>query len=272
MLFSNDFEVQPYTLEDTEKIVRSRLAEQGEMRSLRSRRRAASVGSSAPDPFVASMVSHSRLIDRNGIQALRLYLGVYSADDFNLCYSTYRDGWSLDTLYALTAHKAPCIIVLRSLEQRAVLGAFLPVAISPPSQRVRGDGRSFVFRLDGQNAQCYKWTHRSRQHGATGAGSVPVTGADASGPETGPERDDISGEALAHQQFAVCSINYIIIGGSAVHGTNALRLDSDLRSCFCGPSDTFENEPLVPEEETQPFAVGETMRLLAACLCTLHWL
>jgi hypothetical protein len=204
-----------------------------------------------------------------------LYLGVYSADDFNLCYSTYRDGWSLDTLYALTAHKAPCIIVLRSLEQRAVLGAFLPVAISPPSQRVRGDGRTFVFRLDGQNAQCYKWTHRSRQQGAAGAGSVPVTGAAASGPETetGTEKDDIiSGEALAHQQFAVCSINYLIIGGSAVHGTNALRLDSDLRSCFCGPSDTFENEPLVPEEETQPFAVGETMRLLAACLCTLHWL
>lgn len=241
MMFSSDFEVQQYTLDETEKTVRSRLTEHGEMRNFRSRRRSSSVDDSALDPFVSSLVLHSKLIDRNGVQALRLYLGVYSADDFNLCYSTYRDGWSLDTLYALTAHKAPCILVVRSLNHGAVVGAFLPVSMSPPSQKVRGDGRSFIFRLDSSNPRCYKWSHR----GKLGINSELT------------ESDEISSTSLAHQQFAVCSISGIIIGGSSSHGTNALRLDSELRTCYCGPSDTYDNEPLAPEEETQPFAVGE---------------
>ena len=77
-----------------------------------------------------------------------------------------------------------------------------------------------------------------------------------------------SGSALTHQQFAVCSIHYIIFGGSSKEGTNALRIDEDLKTCFCGPSDTFDNEPLLMEEPLQPFIVGK-QDLTVCCIMRL---
>jgi hypothetical protein len=46
--------------------------------------------------------------------------------------------------------------------------------------------------------------------------------------------------------------DYIAIGAAAALGTNALRLDGDLRFCSSGPSDTFQNPCLVPEEDLYP--------------------
>ena len=46
----------------------------------------------------------------------------------------------------------------------------------------------------------------------------------------------------AQIQYAVCSPNYLSFGASLSHATNAIRIDSDLRVCVCGPSDTFGND------------------------------
>ena len=43
-------------------------------------------------------------------------------------------------------------------------------------------------------------------------------------------------------QYAVCSPDYLSFGASLSHATNAIRMDSDLRVCVCGPSDTFGND------------------------------
>lgn len=184
--------------------------------------------------FAMSMMLESELLEGDTVQRLRTYMSLCNAGSFRLCYSTIRDGWSMDTLYALTLHRFPCIILIRSLGRGAVIGAFLPVAMSPPSPDVRGDGQTFVFRLNGDSAGCFKW---------------------------GVKEDDdsvFSSMSQAHQQFAICAADHIAFGGSSEYGTNAIRIDSELQSCFSGPSDTFRNPILVPEEETQPFAVGKT--------------
>ena len=42
-------------------------------------------------------------------------------------------------------------------------------------------------------------------------------------------------------QFAVFTQNYMSFGASDEHSTNAIRVDSNMSVCNCGPSDTFGN-------------------------------
>jgi len=176
----------------------------------------------------------SKIIDKPAAARLRMFLPESSnMEGFRLVFATYRDGWSLDTLYTRTAGMYPCIIVIRSLQQRVVVGAFVPVPISPPSNDIRGNGTAFVFRLSGDTSACYRWE-----------------------PMQGSDRQDGTLSA-AHAQFALCATDYIIVGGSAFHGTNALRIDSELKTCYSGPSDTYGNPPLAPEERIQPFVIGD---------------
>jgi hypothetical protein len=58
-------------------------------------------------------------------------------------------------------------------------------------------------------------------------------------------------------QYVVSCYDYIAIGAAAALGTNALRLDGDLRFCSSGPSDTFQNPCLAPEEDLYP-AITDT--------------
>jgi hypothetical protein len=46
-------------------------------------------------------------------------------DSFRCVFSTRHDGWSLDTLYRRTLNMAPCVLLLRSLQQNIVLGAYI---------------------------------------------------------------------------------------------------------------------------------------------------
>jgi hypothetical protein len=225
-------------------------------------------GVSIQGQFVLSMLMESDLLDSESVQELRMFLSLGDAGSYRMAFSTRRDGWSIDTLYALTAKKSPCIILIRALETQALVGAFLPVAMSPPSPDVRGDGRAFVFRLDGDNAGYYKWDNRSSSSGRGGE-MVPYGNM------------MVSSMGQAHQQFAICTREYIMIGGSSVYGTNALRVDAELQTCFSGPSDTFNNPALVPEETRQPFVIGKSCfgRSTYACLlcaggCVRHvvWL
>lgn len=171
----------------------------------------------------------SRILDEQSAARLKMFIPEsYLFDGFSLVFSTHRDGWNIDTLYRKTVAMSPCIVLVRSLQARVVIGAFLPVCMSPPSSVVRGTGLTFVCRLNGELAACYRWNAKG-------------------------EAED---RATVHQ-FAMCREDCIIFGGSAEHATNAIRIDAELKTCYCGPSDTFNNPALAPEEPVQPFIIEE---------------
>jgi len=153
-------------------------------------------------------------------------------------FSTASDGWDIEAFYRRIEHLSPCILLLKTLQTHSVLGVFLSSEISPPSITVRGDGRCFCFRLDGRNPAAYYWVGKD-DHIKGGRGTT-------------------SASASTRNQFAVCSLYQLSFGGSSTHGTNAIRLDADLKSCTSGPSDTYGNTgTLVPEELQQPFIISE---------------
>jgi hypothetical protein len=165
-------------------------------------------------------------------------------EKFALVFSTHRDGWNLDTLFKRTINMSPCIIVIKSLQQNGVIGAYIPVPISPPTDSIRGNGTAFVFRLTREKCSAYKWLMDHDFPNGEGTNG---------------------GGGSTSEQFAMFTSEYILIGGSAMHGTNAIRIDSELKTCACGPSDTYHNPPLLPEELVQPFIIGE--RLAPPSLC-----
>lgn len=63
--------------------------------------------------------------------------------------------------------------------------------------------------------------------------------------------------SLTFHQFALCSYDYMAFGGSSIHGTNAIRISSDLMSCSSGHSDTYNNPALVPDEPDDPFYIAD---------------
>jgi len=149
-----------------------------------------------------------------------------------LAFATYRDGWSMENFLEKTKDREPVLILIRSLKNSYVIGAFSTSRLSPPSRVVRGDGECFVFRLSGpssQTAVAYKWFHN---------------------PVKNKQGHNTS------EQFLVATREYISFGASHEHGTNALRLDGDLLTCSSGPSDTYHNLSLTPDEDG-PFQVRD---------------
>ena len=130
--------------------------------------------------------------------------------------------------------------------------------ISPPSQEVRGDGRTFVFRLDGEDSAAYRWS------GTTS--STTDTDTDCTSNNTGSNktRSELEKESTVNQ-FVVAGHDYLAVGAGQALGSNALRIDADLASCYAGPSDTFANPPLAPEELMQPFMIGKLS--FRGCCC-----
>jgi hypothetical protein len=70
------------------------------------------------------------------------------------------------------------------------------------------------------------------------------------------EPETYLGSATFHQ-FAHCTVDYMAFGGSLKHGTNAIRITSDLMLCSCGHSDTYNNLSLTPDEPNDPWYVAE---------------
>lgn len=83
-------------------------------------------------------------------------------------------------------------------------------------------GTCFVFRLNGPKAKVYKWALEG--HSMLSKAQL---------------------EDAILNEFAVCNVEYILMGGDASHGTNALYLDADLKTCISARSDTYKNPPLV---------------------------
>lgn len=182
----------------------------------------------------------SRLIDNGCGVRLRMFLPeVMNMEGFSLVFSTHKDGWSLGTLYAKTEGLYPCLIIIRTLTHDAVVGVYITSAISPPSGAVRGDGNSFVCRLDGPEAACYRWVGSND----LGGRSVSVDG-------------HITGD-FTRSQFGLFLDSCIMIGGSEIKGENAVYLNADLSTCLFGTSDTFGNGQLAPHDPSGAAMVAD---------------
>jgi hypothetical protein len=176
--------------------------------------------------------TESKLLDSSTGTALNSFLHPDTRmQGFDLMFATYNNGWSIDTLYGMTEHLAPCVILLRTVEHQAVIGMYMSEKISPPSMDVRGDGQCFCFRLDGANAAKYPWASAEDKIGV--------------------------GNQATLNQFAHCTHGYMAFGGSAKLGTNALRIEGSLANASSGESDTYSNPPLLPEHNKQTFEVQD---------------
>lgn len=178
----------------------------------------------------------STLLTPETASRLRSYLpNAVVMEGLSPVFSTVVDGWSLDTLYRKAENIFPCLLLLTVANDWteggglcATIGVFMSGPISPPGPDVRGDGGCFVFRLDGPNSACYKWNP------PRAAGGGPVT--------------------TASNEFALCTSDFMLFGGSAQLATNAIRIEADLAHCSSGPSDTYGNTTsLVPEAGSLSF-------------------
>lgn len=195
-----------------------------------------------------------------------------SVDNFALSFATYHHGFSLHSLYQLTSYNSPIILLLRSLEKKVVIGVYLDDSISPPGNEMRGKGKGGVFRLDEKKCIWYGTTTESfRKRNEKLYSELNERQSNIGTSETqGTETEDMTAEAVQDQaaprnlkdlddiyfQYCVAQLNALVFGGSLEHGTNAIRICSDLRTCSCGPSDTYQNPSLVPEE-SDPFLIGQ---------------
>ena len=187
---------------------------------------------SANNPFQDSVLLSSEY----GTRLRSLMVDTFATEEYKLMFSTSRDGWDLETLYRRTQSMSPCVLLLKSVESKALFGMFLSVALSPASKDIRGDGQCFLFRLDGQKAISHRWAAEDLSVSQQAAASNDVT----------------------LNQFAVCNEGYMLFGGSSQHGTNAIRVETDLKYCECGPSDTYGNsQSIVPEEAGRRFLLAE---------------
>lgn len=163
-----------------------------------------------------------------------------------MVFSTQADGWNLGTLYAKTEGLSPCLLLLRTLTHGSVVGVYITSAISPPSGAIRGDGNSFVCRLDGPEAACYRWVGRTADN------------SDSSTDEL------VKSNNFTRSQFGLFLDSCIMIGGSQVKGENALYLSSDLAYCVFGSSDTFGNTQLAPHDPNGAAIVADLEVLCGA--------
>jgi hypothetical protein len=234
-----------------------------------------------------SLLYTSRYFTTNSLSLLFSSLplsSLQSVDHFTLSFATYHHGYSLHSLYKLTAHYSPTILLLRSLESKVVIGVYLDDTISPPGNQMRGKGKGGVFRLDEQKCIWYGTATEKlrkenekeycelqrRRLSIDEVSEIQTTETEDENSKLSAEMTSVAtdGEKVPrlqvdpndmddiYYQYCISQLDALIFGGSAEHGTNAIRICSDLRTCSAGPSDTYQNLPLVPEE-SDPFLIGQ---------------
>ena len=158
----------------------------------------------------------STILDQKMSKLLESYLPqTMHLEGFELIFGTHTDGWGLQQMYHRCVRLSPCILLIQT-EDGAVFGAYLSTEITPPHPNPKGDGRCFVFRLNGPEAKQYLWCS-SNEEGNTFA---------------------------SHHQYFVSSAEYLSVGSDMQHATNAIRLSSDLHTVVCVTSDTYRNKRL----------------------------
>lgn len=134
-----------------------------------------------------------------------------------------------------------------------------------PSFTVRGNGQSFLFRLteeydhseetkDREKERSIRHDDPSRKTRATKFPWAENNQIRSSyddqcrdlyrvNSDTAPRSSSYTstGSGATLSQFAVFAPSFISFGASENYGTNAIRVDSELSTCHCGPSDTYGN-------------------------------
>lgn len=171
-------------------------------------------------PMAHDLHLKSQLLDAEMSRVLQSFFEKsVSLEGFELMYATHADGWHLGTLYNRIDKLSPCVLLIQSIDG-AVFGAFLSAEMGPPSMSPKGDGRCFIFRLNGPSPKCYRWSS------ATAGGHTHAS----------------------HHQYFVAAREFISVGYDNQTATSAIRLDESMHMCSCGFSDTYENRTsLVPE-------------------------
>eukprot|EP00607_Mallomonas_marina_P010388 CAMPEP_0182421996 /NCGR_PEP_ID=MMETSP1167-20130531/7591_1 /TAXON_ID=2988 /ORGANISM="Mallomonas Sp, Strain CCMP3275" /LENGTH=242 /DNA_ID=CAMNT_0024599689 /DNA_START=840 /DNA_END=1568 /DNA_ORIENTATION=- len=179
-----------------------------------------------PDRDSEELRNMSHILSEDTSVMLRSYLpATVLMRGLDPVFSNTRDGSTLFSLYEKTSNRSPVLLLLRLAEGTGILGAYLSTALSPPSTAIRGDGHTFIFRLDDPYSVCYRW----------GEGTETGTGSEL-------------GNVSTQNQFAMCTNDFISFGASAEHCGFALHIDSELKYVTSGPSDTYGNTAsLVPE-------------------------
>lgn len=208
---------------------------------------------------ILKTTSHAENIWKNLPVADRL-------EGFECCFSTDRHGFSLDTLYTLTKHCYPCIVVVQGLPitlsptKRVIpiVGFYSAQRISPISSAVQGDHRCFCFRFSDAVVGAEENRSSNRNIASSSASGTTVeresTGAvnqvfktvssNASNNGVDPSVDI----APTVTQYYVSNKHYLSVGGSAKHMSSAIRINQELTVCTSGPSDTYGNDQtLIPE-------------------------
>lgn len=97
----------------------------------------------------------------------------YGSHDWELVYSTMRDGTSLQTLYSNMSGPHPVIILIRD-GRGHTFGCFTP-APWKVSSRYEGTGESFAFTLQ-PTMKAYKWSRRNSYFQLGSASSLALGG------------------------------------------------------------------------------------------------
>lgn len=147
----------------------------GHSHSLRHRRRA----SLQREPRTPRILGRSAILreDLSDARAVSAYLPLrYAAHDWELVYSTMRDGTSLQTLYAKVSGAYPVMILIRD-GRGHTFGCFTPTAWKV-STRYEGTGESFAFTLN-PKLDVYKWSRRNSYFQLASASSLALGGGGA---------------------------------------------------------------------------------------------
>jgi hypothetical protein len=188
-----------------------------------------------------SMAQVSKLLSEKMCDDLYSFLPDFvKFERFELAFSSSLHGYNMETMYSLCEKKKPCIVLVQGSSSDVIVGAYLSNFISPPSHMIRGDGLTICFKLSADGSICHRW--------------IGLKAVDKLEAVDQPSNvNSLSSAELVKVQYAVFDRNYFAFGGSLAHGSNALRVD-EMKSCTCGYSDTFDNEPML--NDGKPFDIA----------------
>ena len=145
------------------------------------------------------------------------------------------------------------------MQPQHVVGGYVTQPFKFPSFTTRGNGQSFLFRLAEEYAPAEEMKDRERdreriesvrkgkatkypwaENGHTRS-SYDEQCRDLYRVHADSAARNSTGSGGTLSQFAVFAPSFISFGASENYGTNAIRIDSELSTCHCGPSDTYGN-------------------------------
>ena len=179
---------------------------------------------------IIKLASSSSILSKSNADTLIRFLPPPTAiDGLALVYSSKSDGWDLSYLYnKLRDINGPFVIILGTkTTSNAIIGVYVTSSISPPDNKPRGTGESFVFRLDDDHEMKYPWIGIDKANNTMISSLAPSV----------------------INQFAMFSNDYMSFGCGDKYATNAIYIPSNLCNCSSGFSDTYNNPPLISINE-----------------------